>query len=68
MSFFTDKINYSNKNYKLKDKKRCNSIICPKQKEILINSENSILSLLLKKDDKRYSVKTVNTNILIKKI
>ena len=68
MSFFTDKTNDSNTDYKLKDKKRHNSTICPKQKENLIDSENSVLSLLLKKDDKRYSVKTVNTNFSIKKI
>ena len=68
MSFFTDKTNDSNIDYKLKDKKRHNSIMCPKQKENLIDSENSVLSLLLKKYDKRYSVTTVNTNFLIKKI
>ena len=68
MSFFTDKINDSNMDYKLKDKKRHNSTICPKQKENLIDSKSSVLSLLLKRDDKRYSVKTVNTNFLIKKI
>ena len=68
MSFFTDKINDSNMDYKLKDKKRHNSTICPKQKENLIDSENSVLSLLLKKDGKRYSVKTINTNFLIEKI
>ena len=68
MSFFTYKTNDSNMDCKLKDKKRHNSIICPKQKENLIDSENSVLSLLLKKDDKRYSVKTVNTNFLIKNI
>ena len=68
MSYFIDKADDSNIDYKLKDKKRHNSIIYPKQKENLIDSENSVLSLLLKKDDKRYSVKTVNTNFLNKKI
>ena len=68
MSFFTDKTNDSNDDYKLKDKKRHNSIICQIQKKNLIDSENSALSLLLKKVDKRYSANTVNTNFLIEKI
>ena len=67
MTSFTDKIKDSNMNYKLKDK-RHNSIICTKQKGNLIDSKNSVLSLLLNKNDKRNSVKTINTNFLIKKI